>query len=121
VPEFKLVEQPLQQQRGAPALDVFVAWILRKLGELQTHTNEVSDVRLGAWWRISLVAITPVALGVMLVFNLYTNITQNYEQYPTDFLLSYGWAIAVATLIIGALVSLKRWDDSVQLSRPTEV
>jgi NSS family neurotransmitter:Na+ symporter len=99
---------------------VFVAWVLRKLNELQEHTNAVSDVTVGAWWKVSLGAITPVVLGIMLLFNLYTNITERYEQYPLDFLLTYGWAVAVATLIAGVLVSMKSWSHGTQLSRPTE-
>jgi NSS family neurotransmitter:Na+ symporter len=81
----------------------------------------VSDVRVGAWWTVSLVAITPVVLGIMLVFNLYTNITTRYEQYPLDFLVTYGWAVAAATLVIGVLVSLKGWSRDTQLTRPMEV
>lgn len=53
---------------------VFVAWFLRQLDDLQQHTNEVSDITVGAWWKIALIGVTPVVLGVMLVFNLYTNI-----------------------------------------------
>ncbi|CAN5545705.1 hypothetical protein BH24ACT26_BH24ACT26_07200 [soil metagenome] len=34
--------------------------------------------------------------------------------------MTYGWAVALVTLVIGILVSFKSWAGGVQLTRPTE-
>ncbi|SHG42072.1 sodium-dependent transporter [Ornithinibacillus halophilus] len=90
---------------------VLVAWFLRKLGELKSHANEVSDIKLGSWWTISLGGITPVVLGVMMyqlftqnILKKFDNDTGNYEGYSDAFILWSGWAVAAGALIIGVLL-----------------
>src|SRR5699024_453833 len=46
---------------------VLVAWILRKIGVFKKHANEISDIRLGSWWVISIGLITPIVLGYMMI------------------------------------------------------
>lgn len=95
---------------------VLVAWILRNLGPFKTHANEVSDIRLGSWWTISLGVITPVVLGYMMFGLLKLNLTRgfgtdtgNYENYSNAFINWGGWAVAIAALVIGILLSLMKW------------
>ncbi len=89
---------------------VVVAWIVRDLRGLQDHANPLSDIRAGTWWLIALAVITPVMLGLMTVDNLRTVLTEGYEDYPTWFIVTFGWGVAAAALIIGVLLSLWRWD-----------
>ncbi|WP_277674106.1 sodium-dependent transporter [Piscibacillus halophilus] len=99
---------------------VVVVWFLRKLGDLQDHANSVSSIKLGGWWKASLGVITPIVLGYMM-FGLFKlnllrehtgegNETGNYEGYSDAFILYGGWAVAAAALILGLLLTLKKWN-----------
>lgn len=95
---------------------IAVVWVMKELKNLQKHANEISDVNVGAWWRFSLGIITPVVLGYMMIQNLVTNIKENYEGYPTSFLLYSGWGVAVAAIIIGIVFAAIKWDKDITIS-----
>ncbi|WP_106496791.1 sodium-dependent transporter [Lentibacillus sp. Marseille-P4043] len=106
---------------------IFVAWGLRKLNEFKTHANEISDIRLGSWWTISLGVITPIVLGYMMFGLFKDNLLKefdtangNYEGYPDFFILYSGWFVAAAALIIGILMSLSKWRASSENGMETE-
>ncbi|MFK3938422.1 sodium-dependent transporter [Alkalihalobacillus sp. NPDC078783] len=88
---------------------IVVSWVLRKLPELKAHTNEVSDFKIGGWWTFCLSVVTPLVLGVMLVQNLITNLTTNYEEYPTGFLITFGWTVAVLAIVFGFILTMVKW------------
>lgn len=95
---------------------VLIAWVLRKLTELRTHADEISDIKLGAWWNLSLLVITPVVLGYMMLSLLKENLlrefateTGNYEGYSDAFILYGGWGVAVGALVIGIIISFMKW------------
>ncbi|AST97824.1 sodium-dependent transporter [Shouchella clausii] len=88
---------------------IIVAWILRKLDFLQGHMNEVSDFRIGSWWKFSLMFITPLVLGANFVLALINNIRAPYEDMPLSFLAVSGWGVAGAALVVGLLLSLIKW------------
>ncbi|WP_156288514.1 sodium-dependent transporter [Oceanobacillus salinisoli] len=99
---------------------VMVAWILRKLNVLQEHANEISDIPLGGWWKISLGGITPIVLGYMMfdLFRLnllkqFPTDTGNYEGYSDTFIAIAGWGVAAAALIIGILLMFTKWKNDV--------
>lgn len=94
---------------------IAIAWFARELKNLQGHANAISDMRLGAWWRVCLSIITPIVLGYMMFDNIRTNIAENYEGYETWFVTAYGWVIAAAVIIIGVIFSLIKWDKSAYL------
>ncbi|WP_138418538.1 sodium-dependent transporter [Aquibacillus sediminis] len=88
---------------------VAIAWFAKSLKDLQNHANSVSDIKLGAWWRVCIGLITPIVLGYMMLQNLRTEVSRNYEGYPTDFLFNYGWLVAIGAMFIGALITIKKW------------
>lgn len=95
---------------------ILVAWILRKLGTFKTHADEISDIKLGSWWTISLSVITPIVLGYMFIdllriniFKLFDTETGNYEGYPDAFIMWSGWAVAIGALVIGIVIALIKW------------
>jgi len=90
---------------------IVVAWFVRELRNLKDHADAVSDIRLGAWWTISLGVITPIVLGYMMFDNIRTALTTPYGDYPTGFLISSGWAVAIGAIVIGILFSLKKNPD----------
>ncbi|GAE27628.1 sodium-dependent transporter [Halalkalibacter wakoensis JCM 9140] len=90
---------------------IAVSWFLKKLPELQTHADGVSDFRLGSWWKICLSIITPIVLGFMFIQNLIQNLTSNYEGYSTGFLFWSGWLVAVGAIVIGFIFAKSKWKD----------
>lgn len=88
---------------------ILVAWVFRELSNLQKHANSVSDIMLGAWWKICLSVITPVVLGYMMFDNIRTNISENYEGYATSFIVPFGWGVAGLVIVVGILLSFKGW------------
>ncbi|WP_282172959.1 sodium-dependent transporter [Cytobacillus firmus] len=91
---------------------VIVAWVLKELKNLQNHADGMSDIRLGGWWRVCLGIITPIVLGYMMVQNIITNIKDNYEGYPTSFLLYSGWGVAVGAILLGFIFMAIKWDKN---------
>ncbi|CDQ39187.1 MULTISPECIES: sodium-dependent transporter [Virgibacillus] len=98
---------------------VLIAWILREVKNIKAHADEVSDIRLGWWWTLSLNVITPIVLGYMMFDLFRQNLmkqfdtpTGNYEGYPDVFILYGGWAVAAAALIIGVIMSLTKWKQN---------
>ncbi|MFC7322180.1 sodium-dependent transporter [Halobacillus campisalis] len=91
---------------------VALAWFARGLKSYQSHANSVSDIALGAWWRISLGVITPIVLGYMMLQNLNNRISEAYAGYPMDFLFNFGWLVAVGAIFVGALMSVKKWPNN---------
>ncbi len=88
---------------------ILIAWVFRELKQLQKHADSVSDVKLGVWWRFCLSVITPIVLGYMTIQNILGQLKENYEGYPTSFLLYAGWGVAVAALIIGFIFMSLKW------------
>jgi len=88
---------------------IVVAWLLRKLPTLQQHANRTSVVRLGLWWQLLLGVVTPVVLGFMMWDSLSSELSENYEGYPTGFLLSAGWGVAIGALVLGIILALLPW------------
>lgn len=106
---------------------IMIAWFLRELKGLQSHANEVSDIRLGSWWTISLTVITPIVLGVMMyqlftrnLFQQFDTPTGNYEGYPDAFIMYSGWAVAAAALIAGVAMSFTKWKSTTQSNEDSE-
>lgn len=88
---------------------VTVAWFLKNLKPFQDHANQISDLRTGSWWRFCLSILTPAVLGYMFILNLIHNIQNNYEGYPTSFLIYSGWGVVVATIITGFILATLKW------------
>ncbi|MEI3611627.1 sodium-dependent transporter [Pseudogracilibacillus sp. SO30301A] len=106
---------------------ILIAWILRKLGTFKNHANEISDIRIGSWWTISLLVITPVVLGYMMFELLRLNITKgfdtdtgNYEGYSDMFIMWGGWSLAIGALVNGILLSLIKWKSNSATQEETE-
>lgn len=94
---------------------VLVAWVAKELKSLQNHANAISDIRLGAWWRISLSIITPIVLGYMMVQNIITNLKENYGNgdYSTSFIIYSGWTVAIGAIVVGFIFMGIKWKKDV--------
>ncbi|WP_267245506.1 sodium-dependent transporter [Streptomyces sp. PR69] len=104
---------------------IVVAWLLRKLPELQQNADATSAIRLGHWWRICLGVITPLVLGWMMVDSLRQEFDENYAGYSTEFLLGAGWSVAIGALLAGVILTLMPWkaggeDIDLDMQAPVE-
>jgi NSS family neurotransmitter:Na+ symporter len=71
--------------------------------------NSVSEVKVGVWWDIMIMVVTPIVLGATIVLSLYKEFSQPYEGYPQWALNVGGWAIVVGVLILSfILIAIKR-------------
>ncbi|MEU0490114.1 sodium-dependent transporter [Nocardiopsis sp. NPDC006139] len=95
---------------------IVFGWVLRRLPAFQEHANSVSSIRLGRWWRITLAVVTPVLLGFMMWDALRTELTENYAGYPTGFLLTAGWGVAIGAIVVGAVIALVPWKRADQMA-----
>ena len=81
------------------AMVVLVAWVAKELDTLRDHANAVSYIQLGAWWKYSLMYVTPLLLGTMTIYNLWTEVTTPYSDYPWSGLVVVGWGVVALTLM----------------------
>ena len=95
---------------------ILVAWIFREVKSLQEHANAVSDIRIGAWWSISLTIITPIVLGFMTYQNISSNIKENYAGYSDGFIAIAGWGVAAAALVTGFIFMAIKWKSDAETS-----
>jgi NSS family neurotransmitter:Na+ symporter len=100
---------------------VLVAWFFKGLGGLQSHANAISDLRTGAWWKVCIGVVTPLVLGYMMFDNIRQNLKENYEGYPTELILYAGVLVLAVTIIIGILLSTKKWNSNLSLEKEEEV
>ncbi|MCK6209525.1 sodium-dependent transporter [Georgenia sp. EYE_87] len=82
---------------------------LRKLPELQAHLNAVSTARVGAWWRILVGVVVPIALAYMLVTSVAELFSEPYGGYPWTFVNLVGWGVVGAMVLAAVVYSLIRW------------
>ena len=54
----------------------------------------------------------------MLIDGTIQNIKKNYGDYPTEFVVTYGWSIAAAFLIVAIIIGLKKWDAQIHSTLP---
>ncbi|HZC02342.1 MAG TPA: sodium-dependent transporter, partial [Gammaproteobacteria bacterium] len=58
---------------------ILVAWVVRRLRDLQRFINEDAYISVGGWWILFLSIVTPLILIVITAFNIYTELTTAYE------------------------------------------
>jgi NSS family neurotransmitter:Na+ symporter len=88
-------------------LECIIIGYIYKAQKMREYVNEVSEVRIGIWWDICIMVITPVILGVSLILSLVSLIQSGYGGYPTWAVL-IGAVVAVGIVIVSfILMSIK--------------
>ncbi|OYD07246.1 sodium-dependent transporter [Paludifilum halophilum] len=88
---------------------LLVGWFVKRLSDLQSHINGVSDIRIGSWWSFSLRVITPIALISMTVLNVREELAAPYEDYPLTGLIVMGWGLTLVLLTAGFILQNVSW------------
>ena len=86
---------------------LLVAWIAKELTRQRDHVNDISFVKMGPWWTISLRFITPILLTFMVIYQfVWVELREPYGGYPTSGLLFIGWGAVALTLVLALALSL---------------
>lgn len=87
---------------------VIVAWLF-KLDILQRHINKISSIKLGLWWTILIKFFVPLALGVILVWDMYHEILAPYEEYSWTAIILIGRDWVLLTLVVAIWLAMRPW------------
>lgn len=68
---------------------------LYPIQDFRAYLNRHAEVPLGVWWIWMLRYVTPLVLLVILVTNLYHEMTHGYENYPRWATLIGGWGTVI--------------------------
>ncbi|HSE10727.1 MAG TPA: sodium-dependent transporter [Nocardioidaceae bacterium] len=85
---------------------LLIAWIARTLDEQRDHLNDISYIKMGPWWTVSMKFITPVLLTLVVINSLVDEFGENYSGYPTSGLLFIGAGGVLLTLLASLTLSL---------------
>lgn len=88
---------------------VFLVAGVSALPSLRNHLNATSSFRLGRKWQIFVGGITPVMLGYILITEIVKRLSEGYGGYPTWFVNTFGWGMAVGIVVISFLLSRLNW------------
>ncbi len=99
-----------------------IAWGAKALPDLAAHLNVFGSPRLGRTWQTLISVVTPLLLTVVLVQELWTDVTTPYEGYPAWMLGVIGWGVAAAVAMVGLLLARIAWRPGTSLeSQPSPV
>ncbi|WP_439243244.1 MULTISPECIES: sodium-dependent transporter [unclassified Lonepinella] len=83
-----------------------------KLGVLGNHLNETSSFKVGFVWRLCIVITTGI-LAFMLLSEGAKVFSEGYEGYPSWFVNTFGWGMAILLVVVSILLSRLKWKDEV--------
>ncbi|WP_312719941.1 sodium-dependent transporter [Mobilicoccus sp.] len=98
---------------SAVVMTLLITYGLRRLGVLQRHLNGISSLPIGAWWRVLVGVITPIALVIMLSATALDLVRNGYGDYPAWFTDTFGWGMVGAIAVGAILFSLIPWRTDV--------
>jgi NSS family neurotransmitter:Na+ symporter len=91
---------------------ILVAWVVRRLRDLQQFINQDAYIRVGGWWIFALSIITPIILIVITAFNIYNELKAPYEDYPASGLIVLGGGAVALAIVLGFIFQALRWHRS---------
>ncbi len=97
-----------------------VAWGVRALPLLAAHLNHGGSVPIGAWWRVLISVVTPLALAYVLVRAFLDDLETPYGDYPQWMLLTFGWGAAIAVVVVGFAAARIPWRPGTSLAPPDD-
>ena len=95
---------------------IIIAWVFNLAG-LREHINHISSIKLGKNWEFMLKFISPSALMIILLYDLYTEIGQPYGDYSRMELGLIGVLWLLLTLVIALLLAMLPWKTGL-LTKP---
>ncbi len=89
---------------------ILIGWLFN-LQITWEHINRVSSLQLGHGWKFLIKYFIPLVLSMIVIWDLYHEITTPYEGYPWFWIISIGVGWIVATLVTAIIISLKPWKN----------
>lgn len=98
---------------------IVVALIVGGLPTLRDHLNARGTFRVGWVWMLAVAVVAPLVLGISLVSSTIGLLTAEttYSEYPSWFVLVFGWLMALGLLVIGIVLSLLPWSRTSNLDK----
>lgn len=83
---------------------LIMGWIV-KLTDIHKHVNSLSEFTVGNWFEYCLRYLSPAFLIVILGTNIKNTIVDGYGGYSHSDLLTLGWGVIAAMLILAIVVN----------------
>ena len=87
---------------------ILVGWFF-KIKVLRNHVNKVSSIKIGVWWDILIKFFVPIVLCVILVGDLYGEISKPYGGYSWASIILIGRDWILFTMIIAYIIASRPW------------
>ncbi len=87
---------------------VLVGWFF-KLKIIRKHINKISSIHLGTWWDILIKYFVPLTLSIILIVNLFRELTEPYSGYSWTSLIIIGRDWVLLTLIAAFWIASRPW------------
>lgn len=93
---------------AAPVAIIAVVWVLWRWKELRDDANATSAFKIGPIWFACLGVITPLALAVILFFNVQDLLTAGPDSPLADYreYQAFGWAVAGGSLAFALVMAV---------------
>lgn len=83
---------------------VLVSWFGKPVfAQLTENINRHSSIKVGRFWKLSLVVLAPLTLLVAFLLTLSQLLKAGYGDYPGWFVAVFGWGV-IACCLLGAIV-----------------
>ena len=76
---------------------------------LRQHVNKISSIKMGRWWNVVVKFFIPFVLLVILIIDIYQEITTPYENYSWRSLVLIGFSWIIVTLLTAFILELFPW------------
>jgi len=87
---------------------ILVGWFLGT-HVLRDHINRVSSTTVGLWWDILIKYFVPLVLGIILVGDIYHEVTKPYGGYSWAAVLSIGMDWIILTILVAITFASRPW------------
>jgi len=94
---------------------ILIGWFANAT-RIREENNLVSDYRVGAWWNVMIMGVTPLVLTFMTYMNFRLEFAEPYGGYPLHALTTFGWLMVGITVAAAFILAYAfRWkQDSSQ-------
>ncbi|KAA9395267.1 sodium-dependent transporter [Kocuria coralli] len=92
---------------------------LSALPGLRDHLNAVSAFKVGRTWMIFIGGVAVVVLGYTIIGQMTTVLAEGYGGFPTWYVMTFGWGMAIALVVISVIVSRIPWSKRSRGAQPS--
>ncbi|GAB6175228.1 sodium-dependent transporter [Desulfobaculum senezii] len=92
---------------GGAVVEIFLITWLCNLDVVRDHVNRNSEFYVGTVWSVCLRFVTVPMLGFLFVTNLVGDLKALYGGYSLISIVSFGWLVFAATVVIGIAMQAK--------------